>query len=128
MRFLLGVPDAMPATLSARFPELAGVRWRRGGLPPRVGGWCLGAATVTGITLGRTVWLAPDAPWDAELCLHEARHVQQWQADRLFPVRYILESARRGYRRNRYEVDARAFAAGRLRAPEAASPPLPQDA
>ncbi|MBI3792830.1 MAG: hypothetical protein HY275_18385 [Gemmatimonadetes bacterium] len=124
MRLLLGRPDALPPALAAAWPELAGVRWRRGGLPPRVGGWCLGVATVTGITLGRTVWLAPGAPWDPELLLHEARHVHQWAEDVLFPARYILESLRRGYRGNRYEVDARQFAARRLAAPDRAGPPL----
>ena len=121
MRRLLGAPDAAPPELIERFPELAAVRWRRGGLPPRIGGWCLGAATVSGITLGRTVWLAPEVPWDAALCLHEARHVHQWGADPFFPMRYILESFRRGYQANRYEVDARQFAARRLAAPDGPS-------
>ena len=40
--------------------SLRGARWRRGGLPVRVGGWCLGQATVSAITLWRTIWLAPD--------------------------------------------------------------------
>lgn len=118
MAVLFGVPTEIPSALVARYPELARVRWRRGGLPPRVGGWCLGVATVSGITLGRTVWLAPGVPWDAELCLHEARHVHQWGAVPLFPLRYILESFRQGYQANRYEVDAREFAARRLAAPD----------
>lgn len=118
MQHLFGVSDTVPRELIDRYPELGHVRWRRGGLPPRIGGWCLGRATVAGITLGRTVWLAPRVPWDAELCLHEARHVHQWGSDVLFPMRYILESFRRGYAANRYEVDARQFAARRLAAPD----------
>jgi hypothetical protein len=48
---------------------------------------------------------------DPELLLHEYFHVlRQWQPRRLTIWRYLLESARRGYWHNRYEVEARAFA------------------
>lgn len=116
---------ALPDPLARRFPELRAVRWRVGGLPPRVGGWCLGRATVTGITLGRTVFLAPGAEWEPALLLHELRHVEQFSAVRAFPLRYVLESLRRGYRANRFERDADAFAAARLRAAPADPPPSP---
>ena len=124
---LLGTTDALPSQVARAYPELASVRWRRGGLPPRLGGWCLGAATVSGIALGRTVWLAPGTPWDPELLLHEARHVQQWAAGWTFPLRYILESLTRGYWANRFEVDARDFAAQRLAGADHAGSPLAQD-
>lgn len=127
MEALIGAADALPDALAVVWPALTAVRWRRGGLPPRIGGWCLGHACVSGITLGRTVWLAPGVAWDAELCLHEARHVQQWAADRLFPLRYILESLRRGYQANRYEVDAREYAAQQLGAPTGSRPPLAKE-
>ena len=91
-------------------------RVRRGGLLPRLGGWCLGRRSVSGITLWRTIWLAPEAPWTAELLLHELRHVQQFHEHASFPLRYIWESVRHGYRQNRYEVDARAYAARRVSA------------
>jgi hypothetical protein len=52
---------------------------------------------------------------DAALLLHEVRHVQQFAAIRWFPVRYTWESLRHGYRRNRFEVDARAYVDRRLR-------------
>ncbi len=87
------------------------MRWRRGGLPPRVGGWCLGQSTVAGITLGRTVYLAPSAALAPELLLHELAHVEQFHRDRSFPLRYVWESLRRGYTHNRYEIEADAFAA-----------------
>jgi hypothetical protein len=49
---------------------------------------------------------------DPELILHEYFHVlRQWQPRRLTIWRYLLESLRRGYHRNRYEVEARQFAA-----------------
>jgi hypothetical protein len=113
-RALLGAPMALPAALIARYPELADARWRRGGLPVRVGGWCLGRATVSGITLGRTIWLAPGASLEPELLLHELRHVHQFASDRAFPLRYVWRSLRHGYLRNPYEADARQFAASRV--------------
>ena len=110
---LIGRPMVLPNSLIDRYPELRGARWRRGGLPVRVGGWCLGRSTVAGITLGRTIWLAPRAPLAPELLLHELRHVHQFQADRAFPLRYVWRSLRHGYTRNAYETDARAYAASR---------------
>ena len=113
---LVGHPVALPPQLATRFPELTGARYRRGGLPLRLGGWCLGQRTVDAITLWRTVWIAPAVPLAADLLLHELRHVQQFQTGPAFPVRYLWESLRRGYHRNRYEADARAYACARLAA------------
>ena len=101
---------------------LASVRFRRGGLPPRVGGWMLLRETAAAITLWNTVWLAPGAPCSAELLLHELRHVHQFQASPGFPIRYLWESVRRGYSRNRFEVDARRYAASMLRPPDSELP------
>ena len=120
---VIGRPLDVPAALVARWPELADARWRVGGLPPRVGGWCLGRRTVAGITLGRTVWLAPDRRVGAELLLHELRHVQQFARSRWFPLQYALESARRGYHGNRFEVDAVQYARRRVGAGAPEPPP-----
>ncbi len=122
---LIGRPMQLPPPVVERWPELGGARWRVGGLPPRVGGWFLGRRTVAGITLGRTIWLAPDARVGAELLLHELRHVQQFASSRWFPLRYALESAWRGYRGNRFEVDAVAYARRRVEAAPAHPPPVP---
>jgi hypothetical protein len=47
-----------------------------------------------------------------ELLLHEYFHViRQWRPGHLTRWRYLIESARRGYRANRYEQEARGFAA-----------------
>lgn len=119
---LIGRSVAVPLELARRHPELSNVRIRRGGLPPRVGGWMLGNTTVAAITLWSTIWLAPSTPWSEALLLHELRHVHQFAASRLFPVRYIRESLRCGYHRNPYEVDARRFAAARVRTPGAHPP------
>ncbi len=49
---------------------------------------------------------------DPELMLHEYFHViRQWNPGRLTRGRYLLESARRGYWNNRFEREARTFAA-----------------
>lgn len=112
---LTGVRAALPVSLLARFPELALVRVRHGGWPLRVAGWCLGQASVAGFTLGRTIWLAPRGPVSVELLLHEFCHVKQFEAVRLFPLRYVWESLWHGYRANRFEVEARAYARARVR-------------
>ena len=116
---LIGRPVALPPELVERWPELAEARWRRGGLPPRVPQWWFGHGAWT-ITLGRTVFLGPAAGLDPELLLHEVRHVQQFEASVSFPLRYLWHLARRGYRDNPFEVDAREYARQRLRAPRAA--------
>ncbi|HUQ80996.1 MAG TPA: hypothetical protein VM076_07665 [Gemmatimonadaceae bacterium] len=118
---LLGRPVELPPQLADAYPELRHARYRLGGLPLRIGGWSLGASTVSGITLWRTIWVVPDAKWEAELLLHEIRHVQQFQASASFPIQYVWESLRRGYHANRFEVDARRYASARL-ARESAQP------
>jgi len=112
--WLLGAPLELPPALLAHYPELGHARWRRGGLALRVGGWCLGRATVSGITLWRTIWLANGVALRPELLLHELQHVHQFEADRAFPLRYLWGTLRHGYTRNPYEADARAYAARRL--------------
>ena len=114
LRWLLGSPFDLPPSLLARYPELGEARWRRGGLPPRIGGWCLGRHSVAAITLWRTIWLGRDAPLAPELLLHELRHVHQFEADPLFPLRYLWRSVTQGYTGNPYETDARAYATRRL--------------
>lgn len=96
------------------FPELAVVRWRAGGLPVRIGGWCLGRRTVAAITVRNTVFVARDARVSAELLLHELAHVRQFAGSPMFPFHYLWDSIRRGYYMNRFEVEARRFAADRV--------------
>ena len=111
---ILGRPVELPPQLADEYPELRDASYRLGGLPLRIGGWSLGARTVSGITLWRTIWVMGDGELDAELLLHEIRHVQQFQASASFPIQYIWESLRRGYHANRFEVDARRYASARL--------------
>lgn len=124
---VIGVPDELPPALRARYPELGAVRWRRGGVFVRIGGWALAQPSVAAITLWRTVFLAPDSPWDAALLLHELRHVHHFTQSRAFPLRYLWESVRRGYAGNCYEVDANDYARRQLRAGAAVDVPHHSD-
>ena len=112
--WLIGAPFALPGSLIERYPELTTARWRRGGIALRIGGWCIGRATVSGITLWRTIFLSPRAALEPELLLHELRHVHQFEEDSFFPLRYLWRSVKHGYIDNPYEADARAYAARRL--------------
>ena len=114
---LFGEPIDLDPWLLRDFPELGSARYRRGGAPPRVGGWCLGVRSVAAIALGRTVWIARNAHLTPELLLHEHAHVLQWRTVRWFAARYVWESLRRGYVNNRFEVAARQAADDRLRGP-----------
>jgi hypothetical protein len=100
----------LPGPILERWPELGELRYRRGGLPLRIGGWMLGQSTVAAITIGRTIFLAGTTRLDPGLLLHELRHVQQFAERKSFALRYIWESLRNGYHANRYEVDAREYA------------------
>ena len=116
-RELTGERIALPDPLARDYPDLSDLSLRRGGLPTRVAGWFLGQSSVAAITLRRTIFIGPRTRLDAPLLLHEFRHAEQFRERRSFPVRYIWESLRRGYHRNRYEVDARMYAAHRLGQP-----------
>jgi len=122
---IVGRPVELPPQLAEAYPELRDARYRVGGLPLRIGGLSLGATTVSGITLWRTIWVEPGVKWEAELLLHEIRHVQQFEASVSFPLQYVWESLRRGYHANRFEVDARRYASARLA--RSSAPPSTQD-
>ena len=52
---------------------------------------------------------------DPALMLHEYCHVlKQWEPGHLTTVRYLVECVRRGYWDNRFEIEAREFAADNL--------------
>lgn len=111
---LIGERIELPGELLARYPELAEATYRRGGLPVRVAGWALGMSSAAAITLWKTIFVAPAVRLDAELLLHELRHVHQFSEHKAFPVSYLWQSIRHGYSRNAYEVDARRYSASRL--------------
>ncbi len=107
---VVGRPVVLPADLMTSCPDLHAARWRAGGLALRAGGWALGQSTVAGITLGNTIFLADPAGSSVRLLLHELGHVRQFQRDKAFPIRYLWESVRHGYARNRFEIEADQFA------------------
>src|SRR5450759_809980 len=86
IRALIGERIDVPEDVIRRFPDLAEATYRRGGLPVRLGGWALGTSTAAAITLWRTVFVAPATVLDAELLLHELRHVHQFLEYKAFPV------------------------------------------
>jgi hypothetical protein len=114
VKALIGEKLEIPDELLRRYPDLAQARYRRGGLPVRIGGWSLGTSTAAAITLWKTIFIAPNTSLDPELLLHELRHVHQFLEHRTFPVSYLWQSIRYGYTRNAYEVDARRYSASRL--------------
>lgn len=101
------VVDAPTAVPDGTVP--AGVTFRSGRLIPAIGG-ILGRMghPAAAVTLRRTIVVHPEVRLSRRLLVHELTHVRQWEADRLFPLRYTLESIRRGYYQNRYEQEARA--------------------
>src|SRR3954469_4080965 len=111
---LIGEPVQLPVELVQRFPELGKARYRRGGVPVRIGGWSLGTSSAAAITLWRTVFISPRTALTAELLLHELRPVHQFSESGAFPLSYLCQSIRYGYSRNAYEVDARRYSAARL--------------
>ena len=104
----------LPTAYTDLYPELADVKYRRGGLPARVAGWALGTSSAAAITLWDTVFISPGAPLSAELLLHELCHVHQFLERKTFPLSYLWQSLRYGYSRNAYEIDARRYSALRL--------------
>ena len=113
-RALVGVAIELPVELLEQYPELRRVQFRRGGLPPRIGGWALLQRSAAAITLWRTVFLAPATALEPMLLLHEQRHVQQFGRSAWFPVQYLWGSIRHGYHRNPFELDAERYAAHRV--------------
>lgn len=107
LRPVLGRRVEPPAELAPGLPGR--VTFREGRLIPAIGG-VLGrmGGPAAAVTLHRTIVVHPGATLSRGLLEHELTHVRQWEQDRLFPLRYALESLRRGYRDNRYEREARA--------------------
>jgi len=73
---------------------------------------------VDATTRRNTIYLRGDVASfaaDPQLLLHEYFHVlQQWHSRRMTLWTYLLESARRGYLKNRFEIEARDFAVRNL--------------
>jgi hypothetical protein len=91
------------------FPLPPNVVVRRSAWIPAVGGKLSGmTGHAAAVTLGRTIVVHPAAPLTEKLVRHELAHVRQWQRRPLaFPVLYVWNHLRFGYRDNPYEVEAR---------------------
>ena len=103
------VPDAVRVALELLFGERIGhVRVIEHSLFARLHG-CNNATTRR-----RRIYLrgsAADFFQNPSLMLHEYCHVlKQWEPGTLTVPGYLLESARRGYWNNRFEIEARKFA------------------
>lgn len=80
--------------------------------------WLRPLPWVAAITGPGRIWLRGSAEaffQDPGLVLHEYCHVlRQWNPGRLSVLRYLTEWSRVGYWRNRFEIEARSFAAHEL--------------
>jgi hypothetical protein len=106
-------PRALRASLTELFgPEVEAVQIVEYSWYARLHG------RIVATTRRRRIYLrgsAEDFFRDPEVVLHEYFHVlRQWEQRQLSIVRYLLEWLRRGYWDNRFEVEAREFAADHL--------------
>jgi hypothetical protein len=65
-------------------------------------GWAITISSTT------TLYSVPVELVDAAWRRHEECHKQQWRDDKMFLVKYFMESAKNGYLNNKYEIAARA--------------------
>lgn len=79
----------------------------------RIAAWKLGSERVA-IVVGKTIYLHNTSREEflnnKAWLNHELEHIRQYQKYGLIPfiIRYLVESAKRGYYNNRFEVEARA--------------------
>lgn len=109
---------ALPPTLAVALADVFGAEaLRQVAIRERVW-WLRPLPWVAAITGPGRIWLRGSAEEffaDPQLVLHEYCHVlRQWAPGRLSVLRYVAEWLRTGYWRNRFEVEARAFAAAEL--------------
>lgn len=95
--------------LASPVPLPPGVALRCGRVIPAIGGRLAGMGRhAAAVTLGRTIVVHPTVRPDARLLRHELAHVRQWRRHRwTFPLRYVWNHVRYGYRANPFEVEAR---------------------
>ena len=95
--------------ISVPAPLPPDVAVRRGRLIPMLGGLFAGMrGPASAVTLGSTIIVHPRVQITGRLLRHELAHVRQWRDRPLaFPVLYVWNHFRHGYRDNPYEVEAR---------------------
>jgi hypothetical protein len=78
----------------------------------RIAAWWLGVDNVA-FTLGKTIHLynatAQEFLHDTRWVKHELKHVEQFRRYGFIPfiARYTIETIKKGYRNNKYEIEAR---------------------
>ena len=78
----------------------------------RIAAWWLGVDNVA-FTLGKTIYLynatAQEFLHDTRWVKHELKHVEQFSRYGFIPfiARYTIETIKKGYRNNKYEIEAR---------------------
>jgi len=109
--------EQLPAALEAALTEIFGAAVGSVRLVPNSLYARLHYKTVA-TTRPNTIYLRGDLAAfaaDPQLVLHEYFHViHQWHTRRLTLWKYLWESVRRGYWKNRYEIEARDFAVRNL--------------
>lgn len=92
--------------------EIGAVTIKEGSFRARVAAFCLGVNNVA-FTLGKTIYLhnatRHEFLLDERWVKHELKHVEQFGQHGYLPFicKYVVETLRRGYRNNKYEVEAR---------------------
>lgn len=94
------------------YPEINHIKIKERSWKARIAAWWLGVDNVA-FTLGKTIHLhnatrhefLDDERW----VKHELKHVEQFRQYGFvnFVLRYIVETIRKGYHNNKYEVEAR---------------------
>lgn len=103
------VETAAGRRVDAPLPLPAGVSVRRGAWIPVLGGRLSRMnGPAAAVTLGRTIIVHPSAHLTERLLRHELAHVRQWRRRPFaFPLQYLWNHIRYGYRENPYEIEAR---------------------
>lgn len=96
-----------PVSLPEAVPQ--GVAVRKSRIITTVAGALSGMREpAAAVTLGDTILVHPGVRLTSRLLRHELAHVRQWRQKPVsFPLRYVLNHLRYGYRANPYEVEAR---------------------
>lgn len=92
--------------------DVSGIRIKERSWKAHLAAWCLGVDNVA-FTLGKTIYLhnATKSEFlrDERWVKHELKHVEQFKEHGYIPFicKYFIETLRKGYFNNKYEVEAR---------------------
>lgn len=92
--------------------DISGITIRERSFRAKIAAYCLGVENVA-FTLGKTIYLynatAQEFMHNTRWVKHELKHVEQFKRYGFisFLARYTIETIRKGYHKNKYEVEAR---------------------